>query len=301
MEDAPSIGEVLSHWSLDLPWWLGLVAAGVLYAVAWRRSRHTGRQAHPTWKLAVFEAGLALVAVVALSPIEHYGNQFLWVNFLDFLILTMIAAPLLVASSPLTLAFRISGARTRARLRAAYRSRVVTVITHPVFAWLAFAVFTYTWQFSRLTDDAAENVFVRDVQLLSLLAVSLTFWAPALCADPMRWRMAFPLRVLYVFVEMTHKALFGAMFLVLQRPLHSGFANGLPPWGPTPIHDQRYAIVILWLAGNIFFVFALIAILRDWVAYDRRHAHRVDWHLRLQREAAARHKAALDQVFRKQV
>src|SRR5438045_6998825 len=28
---------------------------------------------------------------------------------------------------------------------------------------------------------------------------------PIFCADPLRWRMAYPLRALYVFVEMTHK------------------------------------------------------------------------------------------------
>ena len=213
-EQAPGIGEVLGHFAVDLPW---LVLLGLAATAYIRASRVAGasaaRSRHPRWKLGAFGAGLGAVAVAVLSPLEYYGNQFLWVNFLGFLILTMVGAPLILLGSPLTLAFRASSSVGRRRLRRFYRGRALAVATFPVVSWLGFAVVTYLWQFTALTDWAAENTFARHLQQLTLLAVALCFWSPALAADPVRWRIPHPLRALYVFVEMTHKGLFGGMFL----------------------------------------------------------------------------------------
>ncbi|HMO96933.1 MAG TPA: cytochrome c oxidase assembly protein, partial [Tepidiformaceae bacterium] len=143
-------------------------------------------------------------------------------NFTGFLVLTMIAPALILLGAPLTLAFRTASAPRRASLRRIYRSRLAAMITFPVFTWLLFAVVTYIWQFTALTDRAVENAFLRDAQQASSLAVGLLFWLPALAADPLRWRLAYPLRALYVFVEMTHKGLFGGMFLSMNNAMHPG-------------------------------------------------------------------------------
>ncbi len=149
--------DLLQRLAFDLPWLL-LVPLGLWYARAWWRVARGGpRRSHPAWRLAAFEAGLVLVLVATVSPLEAWGNRVLWVNFTGFLVLTMLAAPLLVLGAPLTLAFRVGSARGRGRLRAFYRSRFVTALTFPIVAWLLFAVLTYLWQFTRLTDDAAAH------------------------------------------------------------------------------------------------------------------------------------------------
>lgn len=302
MDRAPGLSELLAHWSFDPPWVLTLLLAAGLYAHAYRRHlRSSPRVGHSPLKAAAFFLGLILVAIAVLSPLEHYGNRVLWLNFTGFLVLTMIAAPLLVFGSPLTLAFRVGSERRRRILRAAYRSRAASVLTNPVVAWLLFAVVTYLWQFSSLTEAAARNVFVRDLQQVTLLAVALCFWTPALASDPLRWRLAHPLRALYVLLEMTHKALFGGMFLSMNNALHSHFAENAPAWAPDAITDQRMAILILWIGGSAIFMIALVGIIAGWMGYEDRNQARVDRRLRLDREAAERRRAALDQVFQKQV
>ena len=213
----------------------------------------------------------------------------------------MIAPPLILLGSPVTLAFRALHSPGRRRLRAVLRSRAMKVLAFPVFAWLTFAVSTYLWQFTSLTDFAARNVFVRDLQQASLLLVGLCFWYPAICADPVPWRMAHPLRALYVFVEMTHKGLFGGMFLSASTPFHDRFAANLPAWAPGPMTDQRAAILILWIGGNMIFVVALIAILAAWARFEVRNAARIDVRLHRAREEQARKRAAMDRVFSKPI
>ena len=128
---------------------------------------------------------------------------------------------------------------------------------------------------------------------------SLLFWLPALAADPLRWRLADPLRALYVFVEMTHKSLFGAMFLSLNRPLHHYFAHSVPAWGPAPLFDQQIAIAVLWLGGNFVFLIIIADVIAHWVRSEARATIRLDRRLAAEREIEARRAAALEQIFRR--
>lgn len=302
IESAPPLSEILRHFAPDLPWLAALLGISAIYIVAARRAGvQRSAKPHPLWRSVCFLAGLTLLGVAVLSPIEHYGNRLLWVDFTGFLILTMIAAPLILLGSPLTLAFRVSNKTWRRRLRGVYRNRILAAVSFPAVTWLLFAVVTYLWQFSGLTDDAAQNVFLRDFQQISLLAVALLFWQPVLCADPQRWRLPYPLRALYVFVEMTHKGLFGGMFLSMNHPMHHYFAAQLPAWGPGPMTDQRISILILWIGGNLIFVVALVCLVVGWMHYEQRATRRTDRQLEQERIAVRAKRSAMEQVFRKGV
>lgn len=302
MTEAPGLTEILSHFIADPIWIVLLAGSAVWYAVTLRRADRAPRKSRQQrWKVAAFYAGLAFLAIGTLSPIEHYGNELLWINFVGFLFITMIGAPLIVLGSPLTLAFRAASPAGAKRLRRFYRSEPMRLLTFPIASGLLFASVTYLWQFSGLTDTATHNIFVREIQELSLLFVALLFWTPALCADPVRWRVPYPLRVLYVFVEMTHKALFGAMLLALDRPVHTSIAARLPAYAPSALDDQRLGIVILWMGGNVIFFGTVVGIIVRWMQYEGRHTARVDRQLALERASAKRRAAALDQVFRRPV
>ena len=297
-ETAPGLAEILGHFAFDPPWYAAVLVVAGLYGAGLRRVLLARPRVPPQRLRAVaFLLGLVLVLVATQSPLEHYGNQLLWADFAGMFLLTMAAPPLILLGAPLTLAFRAGDKGARARLRGLYRGRVERVLGMPVVAWLLFAVVTYSWQFTSLTEQAATNVFVRDTQQLTLLAVGLLFWWPALCADPVPWRMGHPLRVLYVAVEMTHKGLFGGMFLSLNTPVHETFAANAPLWSISAMADQRLAILILWVGGSLVFLVALAAIAISWVAYEARSAARIDRRLDRERRARRERSRALGGVF----
>lgn len=301
-EDAPGLGEVLTHFAFDVPWIAALAAASALYTVGYVRARRSPRLVQPQpSKLISFQLGIVALYIALLSPLEHYGNQVLWINFLAFLVLTMVAPPLILLGSPLTLAFQATGPAWRARLRSFWRCQCLRYLSFPVVSGLLFAVVTYVWQFSGLLTWAAENPYARDFQQVTLIAVSLLFWMPALAMDPMRWRLPYPFRGLYVLTEMVHKGLFGGMFLSASSPFHERFAANMPAWAPEPMTDQRFAIFVLWIGGNLIFLGTLVYIVAKWLEYEQRNQHRVDRRLALAREAEQRRKAALDRVFTKTI
>jgi putative membrane protein len=65
------------------------------------------------------------------------------------------------------------------------------------------------------------------------------------------------------------------------------------------MNDQRLAILILWIGGNIVFVVAIVGLIAGWMRYEARNQHRVDRRLEQAREADRQHRAALDRVFTK--
>jgi cytochrome c oxidase assembly factor CtaG len=300
MDEAPGLWDVLSNSSFDVGWALAIGMAGLWYLRSARFvARNHPRLPHDSARTASFVTGLVLVDLAVMSPVHEYGDQLLWVNFTGFLILTMLAPPLLVLGKPLTLAFRASEPAGRRRLRHLYRHPLVRALTFPVTAWFLFAAVTYVWQFSSLTELAARDWLIRDLQEATLLLVGVVFWYVALAVDPVFWRMGYPVRVLFVGVEMVHKGLFGGMFLSLASPFHAQFAENLPDWAPSAMTDQRMGILILWIGGNLVFLAAIIWLINGWLAYEARNQRRVDHRLELAKQAERRRQAALDRVFTK--
>jgi putative copper resistance protein D len=293
---------MLSHWRFDPFWIIVLIGAGWWYVHSLKKLEATNpRVPHPRWKMWSFLFSLVLIAVATMSPLQHYGNVFLFVTFIGFIVISMVAPIFFLLASPLTLAFRVSSKPGRARLRWLYRNQVSTVITYPLFSWLAFAVVTYLWQFSKLTEWAIENGAIRDIELLSLFAVGVLFYIPALCTDPVRWRMIFPLRIFYVFVEVAHKALFGGMFTAMSSVFHPQMAAAMPAWGPDPLFDQRLGVLIVSAVGNGIFITVIAFLVWRWVPYESRISARIDKRLEKERLAASRKQAAMEQIFRRSV
>lgn len=287
-------------------WRFDPVVAGVLlvlgggYAWGWQRaSRVALRRRVGTWRAVAFATGVATLAIAWLSPLHGLDRQLLAASFGSMFLVSMVAPPLLLLGRPLTVAFIVGSPSVRRRLRAVVRSRPARWLTFPVTTWLLFAGVTYAWQFSSLAERAMRSEPVWLAQQSTLLAVGLLFWWPALCSDPPPWRMGYALRAFYVLVEMTHKALFGGMFLAAQQPFHPGVVARYPTWAPEAMVDQRLAILLVWVGGSLVFLAAAAGVVRQWVAFDARYSRRLDARLARERAAEERRRAALERVFQR--
>src|SRR5690242_20593077 len=112
----------------DPAWAAAIGSAAVDYALVVRAYGRRGVET-PTWRIACFAGGLALIAIALLSPLEHIAlNSLLSVHLLQNVILADWAPPLLVLGL------------TPAMVHAAMRHRFVRAVTAPPVAisyWLA--------------------------------------------------------------------------------------------------------------------------------------------------------------------
>jgi putative membrane protein len=274
---APSFPQLLLEWRMEPIVLLALATAAIAWVVLTRgvARRHPGRP-HPAWRSAAFLAGLAVLAVALLSPIEAYEGELFSVHMLQHMLLELVAVPLLLLGAPATLALRAAFPAVRGRLLAVLHSRVVTVLSFPLLAWILFAAVNWGWHFSALYDQALETPWLHDLQHLTFLGAALLFWWPVVGADPARWRLPHPVRLFYLFLAMPQNSFLGIALMSAPAALYPHYLTNIRSWGPTPAVDQNVGGMLMWVGGDVVFLLAMGLVVAAWVRAEDRRTARAD-------------------------
>ncbi|MDP9242806.1 MAG: cytochrome c oxidase assembly protein [Actinomycetota bacterium] len=282
---------MLATWPLDPIIILGLASAGWLYARADRRVRkERGAHVVPHTRSWCFLAGLAVIFVALQTPLDVRAATSFSVHMVQHLLLTMVAAPLLVLGAPVTLALVSSSRTARRRLLSTLRSWPVRALSSPILAWALFMVVLWGTHFSGIYELTLQNQGVHVLEHLAYLASAVLFWIPVVGLDPAPSGLSHPARILYLFLAMPSMAFLGLAILSANHVLYptygriSGVAGALA--------DQRAAGAIMW-AGTMFLIVpALAFVLLDWMRSDEKEAARIDARLLLGRESAVAHESS---------
>jgi putative copper resistance protein D len=276
--DPPSLTGLLLGWSFDpvvvLP--LAVLAVGWIAAVRRVNAAHATNPV-PRSRTIAFLSGLAAIAIALQSGIERYDTALFSVHMVQHILLTLVAAPLIALGAPVTLALRVASPRVRQRwLLPVLHSRPLRVISHPVVAWLLFAGVMWAAHFSPLFDLALENRLVHDLEHALFLGSALLFWWPAVGLDPGPWRLSYPARLIYVFLQMPQNTFLAVIILNARTLLYPHYATLNRPWGPSPLFDQQAAGGIMWLAGDLLFIAAMAAIFVGWMRHEELDTARAE-------------------------
>jgi putative copper resistance protein D len=283
----PSFPSVLLEWRFDPTAIVPLVLVAALYAWAVQRvdAAHPGNR-HPAHRTWLFMAGLVAIAVALTSPIEAYEGLLFSVLMIQHMLLELVAAPVLLAGAPITLALRVSSPRVRRGLLAVLQSRVVHVISFPVIAWVLFAAVNWGWHFSTLYDQALDNDLLHYFQHATFLGAALLFWWPAIGADPSPWRLPHPMRLFYLFLAMPQNSFLGVALLQTSTVLYPHYVTNGRTWGPSPLEDQHLGGVLMWVMGDMAFLAGMAVVVALWVRYEERRTSRLDARLAAERAAS---------------
>ena len=284
--DAASLGVVLAAWSLEAHVLLPLLAAALIYGWAVRRVNraHSGNRV-ARWRVAAWYAGLTTLFVALSSPIATYDTTLFSVHMVQHLLLTMVAAPLLVLAAPITLLLRVARPVTRRRvILPVLHSWPVRIVSFPVVTWVLFASVMWASHFSPLFDAALEDEPVHVLEHALFLGTALLFWWPVVGADPSPWRLPHPARIAYVFLGMPHSSFLALAIFSAPGVLYSHYETLARAWGPTALADQQLAGGIMWVGGDAFFLLAMILAVWVWMRAEEAEGRRAD--ARLDREAA---------------
>jgi len=281
---APELPGVLLEWTFDPLALLGLVLTAAAYVWAVRRvnvAHPANRQ--PAYRSWLFMGGLAAIGVALLSPIEAYEGALFSVHMVQHMLLELVAAPLLLAGAPITLALRVARPSARRRLLSVLQSRIVHVLSFPVIAWVLFAAVNWGWHFSALYDNALENVALHYLQHASFLGAALLFWWPVVGADPSRWRLPHPVRLLYLFLAMPQNSFLGVALMSASTVLYPHYVTNARDWGLSPLDDQGLGGVIMWVVGDVAFLAGMMIVVLLWMRHEDRRTVRLDRRLAAER------------------
>jgi putative copper resistance protein D len=285
--DPPTAVNLLFGWTIEPD--VALVLA--LIAFVWIRFVRQVNRAHPAnpvprQRSICFLAGLAVIAFALMSGIDTYDTTLFSVHMVQHLLLTLVAAPLIVLGAPITLLLRVSTPNVRHRvILPILHSRVMKVLSFPVVAWVLFAATMWWTHFSPIFDLALENPAVHDFEHLLYLTVGLLFWWPAVGLDPSPWRMSHPVRAMYVFLQMPQNTFLAVTIMNSPMVLYAHYATNVRTWGPTALEDQQAAGGLMWLTGDMLFLTAILLIIAGWMLHEQKQEAIVDRRLDAERAA----------------
>jgi putative membrane protein len=210
------------------------------------------------WRQACFVAGIAAVLVALASPVDSAAERSLTAHMAQHLLLTAVAAPLLVLGRPVTLFLRARS--TRSWARRVVRSQPFGALTHPVAAWLAFVGTMYASHLGPLYEAALESPAWHAAEHSLFLAAALLFWLPVAGETPSPNRLRHGARLIYLALAIPAEGFLALAIFSADHMLYPAYA------GSGGVADQRGAAALLWIAGDLVVLIAIVVAALAWKA-----------------------------------
>ena len=267
-------GYVTSNWSFD-PLLYAVAAVVALHELGLhrlaRRSR-PDRTRRRRVRSLFFYAGLALLVIAVISPIDYWADAYFYVHMLQHLLLMFAAPTLVVAGAPwLPLLHGVPLRLRRGALRwlilspqSGWLRTIGRTVMHPLTAVILFNAVMIAWHLPVLYDLGYNNQSVH-VWLMhgSFFAAGILFWLLFIPSHPIRLRLN-GLRQVQVLL------LTNGVMIVLAMAM-SIFSNhawypvygGQPGVSLSPFADQQIGASILWVCGDLWAAPAI------WIAINR--------------------------------
>ncbi len=258
--------------AVESPWvWearpdVWLLIAGLAMAYWWSvtrlRPRLPGPPPPPTRRSQIcFVAGLTVLWFAVDWPMDRLGDDYLFsVHVTQFLLMTLVAAPLLVSGVPVWLQAVVLGPAAAIVRRLARGPialglfQLVLVGTH-----LPVVVASYT-----------SNSFIHfSLHALWLIAAGL-FWLPILGAEPVAARLRPPLQVVYLIAATVVPTVPAGFLTWTETALYPSYATAPRVWGLSPVQDMQLAGAIMKLGGGFILWAVILWVFARWAASESR-------------------------------
>jgi putative membrane protein len=258
-------GSLWASWSPEPLVVVALVATAGLHVrgvrAVWARAGH-GRVVGPRQVLA-FHAGLAVVAVALVSPLDGLAAALFSAHMVQHLLLTLVAAPLLVVGAsrlPFARALPPPARRRVGRLERrllggpARTPRVgllvVAVLAHTVTFWL--------WHSAAMYEAAVRHGWAHALEHTTMLGAALLLWWAVLAAAQ---RGAVLAAVLALFAVSAQEVALAALITLAPEPWYGVYAATAEAWGVSPLADQQVAGSLMWTFGAVVYIGTAVVLL----------------------------------------
>ncbi|MGE5335436.1 MAG: cytochrome c oxidase assembly protein [Nitrososphaerota archaeon] len=105
---------------------------------------------------------------------------------------------------------------------------------------------------------------------LMFIGTALLYWCPILNPVPQLPRITPVFGMLYMFISTQPMMALGALIVFSGRPLYSIYANAPSLWGFSPLSDQQFGGLIMWLIMDIPLIVTITILFFRWMASQER-------------------------------
>jgi len=266
----PTLSVILLSWAWRPEIIFTLLLAATLHLIGrWRLKRRGATHLVNPWRSVSFMAGLALLWIALMSPIDVLSGQFFFMHMIQHLLLVMLAPPLLLLADPMPLTLWGLPAPLRREIGrwlrpgATFR-QVARALTPPGLVWLYFVAVLVGWHDPNAYNLTLQSDIVHDLEHLSFFFTAMLFWWHVVGAAPhIHRRLSLGVRVGYALAAVPPNALTGIAISFASQPIYTYYQTVPRLWGIDVMQDQMLGGVIMWIPGSMMYlVAALILIAR---------------------------------------
>ena len=229
-------------------------------------------------RMTAYLAGLAVLAVALLSPVDTVGDELFWLHMVQHLLLTLVVPPLLVWSRPAVILMWAFPQQLRRRISRVWNrsglGAVVRVLHAPALVWVLFTGTFIGWHLPGPFQLALDHRGVHEAEHLSFFVTALLFWTVVI-APSTRGRLGYGARLLFLLTNGVLTGFPGALMVLAPRTLYPIQALRSPEWGLTGLEDQQIAGALMWVVGSFIYLAAGSLLFVRWLdTADAQLRHR---------------------------
>lgn len=227
---------------IDPGWAVAIIAFGAWYLWA------AAVLGAPAWRRVCFVAGLLVIALGLLSPIEHVAlDAMLSFHLLQNVMLADWAPPLLVLGLTAPMAARLE------------RSRIVRAAVHPAVALPYWLSVWYVVHIPAVYGYALDHRWPLGIEHLLFLTAGLAFWWPLLVPG----HLAPAGRLIYVSVAFFLAAPVAVLIMLAQHTVYPYYDTTPHLFGWTPQEDQQLGGILMAFEQSVLlFVVFMVSFVR---------------------------------------
>jgi len=221
------------------------------------------------WQAISFFGALVALFIALLSPIDAMSGQLSSMHMVQHMLLTTVAAPLLMVGSPaFVLAWGLPEWKRgwgSSLFRFTFRLAQESLLWQPLTVWLLFAAVLWGWHHPRLYQAALRDPLLHDAQHLSFFIAACFFWR--VCLDPLsRLKLCPVIAIPYLFTTSLHASALGVFLTLSPQAWYDDYSTRVGSWGLTPLQDQQLAGLIMWLPSCLIYPAVGASLFGSWLA-----------------------------------
>jgi putative membrane protein len=249
-------------WNLEPTLLFGLLLQPVSYLalIGPLRRWFPGSAPVSQGRIQTFLLGSLAIFVALVSPIDTLAFSSLTMHMLQHMLLTLVAAPLLLAGTPRWL--------FRPLLRLPFALPVGRFFTSPLVAFLIYNTIFSLWHVPQFYELALQNQAVHIIEHISMLVAAVLTWWPIFSPLDELPGPSDPVKCAYLFFQSLPPTILGALITFSTIIIYPSYARGQQVFGLSPLTDQQLAGLLMWVPGGLVFFAVMTVIFIRWLNRD---------------------------------
>lgn len=252
-------------WTFDPLTVAGLSVLFALYTRGLWLSKGRSGNLFPWWRPTLFYIGWLALLAGAISPIDGLSGDLFFMHMTQHMLLMMVGPPLILLGAPVVPVLRGLPDVVRYKLAIPLLQmrrvrKALFIVVSPLIAWLFFVFTLWIWHVPSVYNDTIQNEALHLLQHSMFIGAAVFFWWSVIDPVPLRPRMPYGLRLLFLFLATAQNIALGAIITFSPDVLYTYYETVPRIWGVSVADDQTIAGLILWIPGAMMYFTALAAI-----------------------------------------